>query len=193
MINDAMSKTMYGEEHIPKKITFKYLSYTIDNLSQQIERKQGDKYKVSPFALLINDGNYYLLACDEKGKLKTYRVDRMKNVSLSGEPREGEDVFKSIDLKTYTQRVFSMFGGEAEHVTIRFINPLLDTMVERFGTNAVYNKVDDKHSSVTAKVEVSDQFFGWLLGFGKRVKLISPEPVVDKFKAYLNKVTEMYD
>lgn len=193
VINDATSRRRNGKEHIPKKITFKYLSYTIDNLSQQIERKHGDMYKVSPFALLINDGNYYLLACDEKGKLKTYRVDRMKNVSLSVEQREGEDVFNSIDLKTYTQRVFSMFGGDSEHVTIRFINPLLDTMVERFGINAVYSKVDDRHSSVTAKIEVSDQFYGWLLGFGKRVKLISPEPVVDKFKAYLNKVTEMYD
>ena len=117
----------------------------------------------------------------------------MRNVSLTDEPREGEDVFKQIDMKTYTQRVFSMFGGEPENVTIRFINTLLDTMVERFGTNAVYNKVDDKHSSVTVKIEVSDQFYGWLLGFGKRVKLISPEPVVDKFNAYLKKVTEMYD
>ena len=27
-------------------------------------------------------------------------------------------------------------------------------------------KVDETHFSVTAKVEVSDQFFGWILGFG---------------------------
>jgi predicted DNA-binding transcriptional regulator YafY len=117
----------------------------------------------------------------------------MKKVERIGEKRDGEKEFADVDLKTYTQRVFSMYGGEESRITLRFINPLLDTMVERFGTNAVYSKVDDTHSSVTVKIEVSDQFFGWLLGFGKRVKLVSPEPVVDKFKQYLNKINDMYD
>ncbi len=66
-----------------------------------------------------------------------------------------------------------MYGGKKKIVTIRFINLLLDTAVERFGTKGVqYSKVDDRHFKVTAEVEVSDQFFGWLLGFGKRAKLL---------------------
>lgn len=88
-----------------------------------------------------------------------------------------------------------MFGGEARHVTLRAINPLLDAMVERFGNdrnNALYAKVDDSHFSVTVKVEISDQFFGWLLGFGKKVKLIAPDDVIEQFTAYVDKIREMY-
>ena len=77
--------------------------------------------------------------------------------------------------------------------TIRFLFTLLDTAVERFGTrDAQYSMVDDKHFTVNAEVEISEQFFGWLLGFGKRVKVLYPNDVVEDFKAYLDKVREMY-
>ena len=194
IINEAMSKMIEGEKHIPEKISFKYLKYTIDNIGNQVERRQGAKYIVSPFQLLINDGNYYLLAFDDYSKeIRTYRVDRMKGVSFTGEPREGQKAFEEIDLHTYTQRVFSMYGGEQKRVTLRFINPLLDTVVDRFGKEGViYNKVDDTHFSVYAQVEISDQFFGWLLGFGKKVKILAPDDVKEKFVAYMDKIREMY-
>ena len=193
-INEAMSKEIDGEKHIPEKITFKYLKYSIDNMGNQVERRQGAKYVVSPFQLLINDGNYYLLAYDDYARdIRTYRVDRMKNVSYTGIPRDGQEAFDKIDLKSYTQRVFSMYGGEKKRVTLRFINPLLDTAIERFGTkDVVYTKVDDTHFSVTAQVEISNQFFGWILGFGNKVKLLSPDDVTDQFKAYLDKIRGMY-
>ena len=193
-INEAMSRKIDGRPHNPEKISFQYLKYSITDMSKQVERRHGAKYIVSPFQLLINDGNYYLLAFDDRSKaMRTYRVDRMKNVSLSGEPRAGEEAFQKIDLKTYTQRVFSMYGGEEKLVQIRFINPLLDAVVDRFGTKDVqYSRVDDSHFCVSAKVEISDQFFGWLLGFGKKAKLIYPEGVLNSFREFMDKIRAMY-
>ena len=193
-INEAMSANIDGQPHTPEKITFKYLTYSIGDMRQQIERRKGASYTVSPFQLLINDGNYYLLAFDEQRQdMRTYRVDRMKDIRFTGEPRDGAEAFEAIDLKTYTKRVFSMYGGEQKLVEIRFINPLLDAVVDRFGTKDVqYAKVDEKHFSVTAKVEISDQFFGWLLGFGKKAKLLYPDDVIDQFRAYMDKIREMY-
>ena len=193
-INGAMSKRIEGEPHTPEKIKFKYLEYSIDNVNQQVERGKGRVYVVSPYYIIINDGNYYLLAFDDKSKkIRTYRVDRMKDVAFTGEPREGKEVFDKIDLYTYTKRVFSMFGGEQKRVTIRFINPLLDTVVDRFGKEGViYKKVDDTHFSVTVKVEISDQFYGWLLGFGRKVKILTPDDVKENFILYLDKIREMY-
>lgn len=193
-INEAMSRKIDGEPHTPEKISFKYLKYSVDDMSKQVERRRGAKYIVSPFQLLINDGNYYLLAFDDYSKeMRTYRVDRMKEAAPMGEPREGEEDFKKIDLRTYTQRVFSMYGGEQKLVEIRFINPLLDAVVDRFGTKDVqYAKVDETHFSVTAKVEISDQFFGWLLGFGRKAKLLYPDDVLERFRTYMDRIREMY-
>lgn len=193
-INDAMARHWGDEPHTPEKITFKYLKYTVSDMSQQVERRHGQRYTVSPFQLLINDGNYYLLAFDDDfQKLRTYRVDRMSDIRFTSVPRDGDEVFKEIDLKTYTKRVFSMYGGAQRLVEIRFINPLLDAVVDRFGTKDMqYAKVDETHFSVTTKVEISDQFFGWILGFGKKAKLLYPEDVKDQFKAYMDKIREMY-
>ena len=194
-INEAMSRKIDGHPHTPEKISFQYLKYSITDMSKQVERRHGAKYIVSPFQLLINDGNYYLLAFDDRFKtMRTYRVDRMKNVFFLGEPREGEEEFKKIDLRTYTQRVFSMFGGEERLVQIRFINPLLDAVVDRFGTKDVqYSRVDDHHFCVSAKVEISNQFFAWVCGFGKRAKIINPSSVVEDMKKFLHNLTKMYE
>ena len=193
-INDAMSTKREGKLHKPEKIKFKYLKYSIDDVGKQIEQRRGQTYTVSPFQFIINDGNYYLLAYNEKRKaIWTYRVDRMSNVELTGEPREGEDAFEKIDIRTFAQRTISMYSGKQEKVTIRFIMPLLDTAIDQFGTkNVRYQKIDDDHFTMTATIDISDQFFGWLLRFGKRVKILSPDSVAEQFAAYLDKVREMY-
>lgn len=194
-INQAMATRQDGKPHIPQKISFKYLKYALQDGITQVERRKGATYKASPYKLLINEGNYYLLAFDDKAQdMRTYRIDRMKEVKILSEPREGTEAFSEIDMETYTRRVFSMFGGERKRVSIRFINPLLDTAVERFGTSpdVFYRKDDEKHFVVTADVEISDQFFAWVCGFGKRAKIISPVSVIDKFKSFLVQVQGLY-
>ena len=193
-INEAMSTKRDGKTHKPEKIKFKYLKYSIDDVGQQIERRRGETYSVSPFQLIINDGNYYLLAYNEERKaIWTYRVDRMKNVELTGEPREGEEEFAKIDIRTFAQRTISMFSGRRETVTIRFRMSLLDAVIDQFGIKDIrYKKTDDHHFNMTASIDISPQFFAWLLRFGTGVKLLSPDTVVDEFNAYLDKICKMY-
>ena len=192
-IDNAMATKRDGEKHEPEKIGFQYYSYSISNL-EQVARRQGKQYEVSPYKVIVADGNYYLLAYDDnKKEIRTFRIDRMKGVKGTGTPREGKEAFDAIDLKNFTKRRFGMFGGRRASVRIRCIPPLLDAMVERFGTQyATYTKTDDGHFICSAIVEVSDQFFGWLLGFGNKVKLLGDEETVKEFKAYLEKVKELY-
>lgn len=88
-IRAAMAERQDGKPHTPQKISFKYLKYDLDHIPAQIEKHNGQVYKVSPFQMLINEGNYYLLAFDDKSReLRTYRIDRMKDVRLLDEARE---------------------------------------------------------------------------------------------------------
>ena len=86
-------------------------------LDKQVERRKGDWYVVSPFKLIMNEGNCYLMAVNEKGKLINYRLDRMRNIQLTGEPREGAEVFAEVKLATYSRRVFNMYRGEEQAVS----------------------------------------------------------------------------
>ena len=83
--------------------------------------------------------------------------------------------------------------GKKVRVTIRCINKLLDTVVDKLGKdNVIYSRVDDNHFDVIATVEISNQFYGWLLGFGKEMRLVAPDNAVAEFKSYLSKISEMY-
>ncbi len=193
-INKAMSRKLNGIARKPTKIKFQYIKHSIDNVRMKIERRHGDFYTVSPFQLIINDGNYYLLAYNEERKdILTYRVDRMKNVQVTEEPREGDEAFSKIDARTFIRRTISMFDGRTELVKIRFINSLLDTAIDQFGTkNVSYKRLDDKHFTMTASIDISEHFFGWLLRFGTKVKILSPDAVSKEFSDYLKKVRWMY-
>lgn len=191
-IDGAMSHRINGEPHTPVKITFNYIRHTLNPETGKIGTKQTEKHTVSPFQILINEGNYYLMAYDEKAALmKNFRVDRISNPEPTGIPREGEEEFKKIDLNT--QKAFSMYSGDRKRVSIRCTNNLLDVMVERFGTTAAsYSKRDNKHFLVNTAVEVSTQFYGWLAAFGNQVKITFPEEVIEGFKKHLDIVRELY-
>lgn len=66
--------------------------------------------------------------------------------------------------------------------------------VERFGKgkDTFYFKEDDDHFTVTANVEISEQFFAWLCGFGEKVKLIGHEDTIADFKRCLDTIRWMY-
>ena len=195
-ISAAMStKIVKKVAHIPEKIKFKYMSYTLQNGVKHTERRKGEWYMVSPYKLLISDGNYYLMGYDDKThKLMNYRVDRMKDVELTGEERSGEEKFKALNMESYLKEHFSMYQGDQEHVKIRAKNFMLDTFVDRFGTrDVIYAKDDDEYFTAIVNVAVSDQFFGWLCGLGRRVQIISPPSVVERYKKHLDKLRAMYE
>lgn len=192
-INAAMSTKLDGIPHTPKKISFYYQKYSISNVREQIDRRKGETYIVSPFRLIINDGNYYLLGYSDKfKKMRTYRVDRMKGLEILDSDREGEEVYKKIDIKDFIERKFSMFDGTVEKVKIQFTKDLLDSFIDRFGSNKVYGIVDSNHYYISTFIEVSPPFFGWLCGFGNKVKIIEPMNVVNQFQKHLQKIIEKY-
>ena len=176
------------------QISFKYLSYSFDNMRTQVERRSGKPYVVNPYKLLIDNGFFYLMTYNGSKPI-IYRIDRMKDVRELSTAREWEREFKAnVNLDNYTQRVFSMFGGERERVTIRFIDRRLDTVVEQFGIHGVkYEKVDEGHFTAQAEVELSDMFYAWVFGFGRRAKIIDPPYVADKMREYCQKIAQMYE
>lgn len=179
------------------KIGFKYQKYTLSDRSNQVDRRKGAEYVFSPYKLIINEGNYYLLAYDSKQKtMKTFRLDRMKEVKMKeGEAREGQDVYERLDMQTYCQQHFGMFSGDKQCITIRFTNNLLDTVIDRFGNdaNVFYSRTDDRHFSVTTDIALSHQFYGWLCGFWKQAVITSPPEAIEGFQKFLADINSKYE
>lgn len=177
-----------------RQISFKYLTCSFDNLWTQVERRPGTTYTVNPYKLLIDNGFFYLLTYNGENTTG-YRIDRMKDVRESAAPREFEREFQeNVDMENYTQRVFSMFGGKREWVTIRFSDKKLDTVVDQFGIRGVkYEKADDTHFTVRVDVEISDMFYTWICGFGRQAQIIDPPHIVEEMHQFAKKISEMYE
>ena len=174
------------------QISFKYFDYDINK--KRIFRKKGATYRLSPFAMIYTDDNYYLLAFDPEVKeIRPFRVDRMDGVSVLKAKRVGAEAFEKIDMSRYTNYTFSMFGGEVESVTLRFQNRLMNAVIDRFGADVVTRKVDGYHFEITVPVAVSDQFYGWVFGLGKKVRIVAPESVKEGMKKALADITQRYE
>ena len=176
-----------------KKISFQYFHYTPNKDKPKNYSKKGDKYTVSPFTLSWNNGNYYLYAHDGN-KFRYFRVDRMESIS---EPlqdrREHKDEYNAHHLTHPKVKVFDMYSGEEYTVRLRVQNRLADAVIDKFGKDIIMIPHDQSHFTVSVPVEVSPPFFAWVATFGRSMKILSPEPVVEKMKEFLNKAIEMYE
>lgn len=174
-----------------KQIEFLYCSWTLDKTLEP--RKNGEKYKVSPWALTWADENYYLVAYDSvAGKVKHYRVDKMMKLSISEDKREGEEHFKNFDMTSYALENFSMFGGEIRRVHIEFHNDKVGIFIDRFGKDITIRKAGQDRSMIAVDVAVSLQFFGWIFSLGSDVKVTGPDDVVNLYKTELQKSISSY-
>ena len=175
------------------QVSFRYFHYTPDKNNPKNYSYDGKRVTVSPYALLWNNGNYYLYAYDGK-KFRYYRVDRMERISFPLlQKREGKELFKEKNIISQKAKVFDMYGGKEYNVRIRFRKELADAVIDQFGKDVMMMPVDADHFTITVPIEVSPTFFAWISTFGRRVKILSPEPVVEKMRDFLQRSLDMYE
>ena len=174
------------------QIQFHYFQWNVKKAAEL--RKGGAFYKVSPWALTCSDGNYYLVAYDEQEeKIKHFRVDKMLDIGILDEARDGQESFAALDMAEYAKKVFGMFSGREERVRMRFDNQLVGAVLDRLGREAMLIPDGESCFTVTAQVEVSPQFFAWISGFGSLARIVGPDHVVQAMRAHAAEVLAMYE
>ncbi|MBQ8606236.1 MAG: WYL domain-containing protein [Clostridia bacterium] len=176
-INEAINKG--------RKISFKYFEWTPKGDKKL--RRDGALYTVSPCMLCWEDENYYLVAAQDD-VIKHYRVDKMQDISVLGEKRTVPEAF---DPESYTSAVFGMYGGREETVTLHCHNSICGAVIDRFGKD-IMMLPDADGFSITQKIRISPQFFAWLCGFGKNIRITHPESVISEFKKHIGEIAENY-
>lgn len=176
--------------HENRQISFLYLEWNPQK--KLVARKGGKPYRISPWSLMWSDENYYLIGYDAEAEmLKHFRVDKIGPIKMLEEKRVGEEAFKKCDLSAYSAKTFGMYGGEEEIVTIQFPGALVGVVLDRFGREVSLQKLSEDSYAVHVKVMVSRQFYGWLAGIGKEVKIVSPEYVRENYYSYLREILEV--
>lgn len=174
-----------------KKIRFQYFQW--NEKKEEVLRHQGAFYEISPWGLSWDNENYYLIGYDsEAEKIKHYRVDKMRTISMMNVPRDGREHIRTMDMATYTRKSFGMFGGESVTVKLLVANSLAGVVIDRFGKDIMMIPEDDQHVIVNVDVQVSDQFISWVFALGEGVKIIGPASVVTQAKAFIMRLKAQY-
>lgn len=173
-----------------RMISFRYLKW---NGKKKLEpRHEGKRYLVSPYLLMWEEENYYLVAYDEQANgRRYYRVDKMADIRIEDTPRtHGEEFSENAAL--LSKKTFGMYDGKEERVRISFEESLLGVVIDRFGTDVILLDQGEGQYEAAVDVQVSQQFFGWVCGVSG-VTIVEPKQVAEAYRAHLKRQCENYE
>ena len=178
-INDAINRK--------KKIAFKYFEYDVDK--KKVFRHGGEKYELSPYALIWNEDFYYVMGYSEYyGRVVTHRVDRIRDAEVLQERAKGKP--KGFKVEDYARKTFEMYDGEEATVKLECKAGLMKYVIDRFGENVKTGKIDNDRFLATVNVALSPTFYAWVFQFKGGIKIKTPKKAVDEIKAMADSVAE---
>lgn len=167
-----------------KKVTFQYFDYSPSK--EKIARHSGGFYRVSPYSLLWSGDNYYMVGhSDEKGRVQKFRIDRIDTLSLLDEPRIRPP--KDYKVGDFFTHEFSMLSGQECEVELLVDNPLMNSIIDRFGEGVRTEIIDDQHFKVIVTVSLSSNFYGWVFASQGKVRILQPQAAIDGFYSIIEK------
>ena len=195
-IKSANFSTLYLVDDIHQAIhgdyAISFIYFEWNRKKELVPRHEGKRYVVSPWMLMWEDENYYLLAYDHEAEMiKYFRVDKMKKIISEEGPRQGRHEFLRLDPDDLSKKTFGMFAGEKKRVELVFDYDLIGVAIDRFGQDIPVLEEDERRFRTIVEVNISRQFYGWLTGVGSGVQLVSPEEEREKYRKYLENILKL--
>jgi len=178
-----------------KKIQFQYYTY---NLDKKLELyRGGHKYKISPYHLSWYEDYYYLICnYDHYDDISHFRVDKMTNIEIMEENRLSLDkvsgYLKNTNIAEYINKIFNMYTGTSEHVELKCNNSLINSIMDKFGEEVIVTKSDEDNFIVRTDAIISEGFISWIVQFGSKIEVLSPDSVKEKIICVSRELLKKY-
>lgn len=178
-----------------KKILFLYRHYVIRGT--QIVQDEGRRFLISPYALIWDNDRYYLAGNYEKyDDISVYRLDRMKHVELSGQNarpfQEVSEYRDHFDAADYAVKTFHLYHGDLQTVVLRCKDRALEPLLDQFGNEFdLFDGCEDTFS-VRVNVLVGEGFIEWLLQYGDRISVLSPQALREQVAERVRQIEKEY-
>lgn len=170
-----------------EKITFQYAMYAPSQ--QKILVHDGQIYVVCPYGLVWSNDYYYLIGEHEaQRRVKSFRIDRMQNVTLTREHFKRPD----FNVAQYIHHNFNMYSGPAEHLEIEFDNQLVNVVIDRFGKGVHMIPGEEGRFRIRVQAGMSEGLVRWILTWGADARVLSPHSLAERMKEEARKILERY-
>lgn len=178
-----------------KKISLKYIRHTLKNDRTPVLSIK--EMTVSPYALIWADDHYYLVCNNEKyDNLMHLRLDRMKNVTVTEEDfrhfSEVSDYKDKFNTADYSEKVFNMFSGEEEEIVFDCSTEILEQVIDRFSDKIFIRQSGENRFKFSHKACISEGLVTWIMQFGDKMLVESPEALKGKITDRANQIQKLY-
>jgi predicted DNA-binding transcriptional regulator YafY len=146
---------------------------------------------VDPYAVHLRNGNLYVIGyCHMRKGIRTFLVDRMQKIKLTGEtfaPPVG------FSLENYLRHSFGMFTEELVRVKVRFHKSLTSYLLERRWHPSQKNKkLKDGSLELAFEVAGTKEIKTWIMGFGSLAQVLEPVSLVKAIGDDMEKTLKFY-
>ncbi len=189
---DALHNAIINKKQV--KFSYHHIAVSAEQGIVMTERE----FTVSPYALIWSNDHYYLVCNNSKyDNLMHTRLDRMKSVEqldLPVRPFSEVSVYQDkFDSADYAGKLFSMFSGKEQRVSMRCSNRILEEIIDRFGESIKINS-QNADSFVAEVVAVTGEgFVSWVLQYGSDIKIISPQELRAAIGRRAQKIAKIYE
>lgn len=168
-----------------RQVSFLYTDY---NENKKITYRNGQqRYKVSPYALILDNNRYYVPAYNPaRDKVVNFRIDRMRSVI---EEEDAAEKKADFDFEEYTRYSIGMYSGDGpeRNVALESEKWHMTSIVDFFGEDVetVYDKNTEKIKAYV-KVKPGRTFYSWVMGFAGEMAILGPEDVKQEYEKMLS-------
>ena len=179
-----------------KQVQIRYARRSIEK--KYLVRSEGKVFIVNPYAMLWSNDHYYLICNNDKyANLMHLRLDRIMEITeMDNDAKHFSKVspYKDkFDIADYSNKLFNMFSGEEEVVTLSCSNLILDEIIEKFGEDVPIKTDSNDRFRIRATVEMSEGLVNWILQYGTDIKVIMPKSLANAVKEKSAQILEMYE
>ena len=164
------------------RITFYY--FDLDEKKKRVYRHDKKRYTEQPISLICDNGNYYLLCYRSQKEyvnhVKIFRIDRMADVRMADKPITKKGLAAKSRISSYPIQAFKMYGGITKHVRFGFDKSMIGVIYDKFGEDTAIHKYMGMYT-VTVQVQLSPTFWGWLFQYVGKMKILSPDDVIQEY------------
>ena len=173
-----------------KKVKFEYWKYVITN---KLEKKIVSTPIVSPFAIVYNKQEFYLIGVKEgKNRFYNYRLDRIKNIQILDNKITIKK--KKSEIQDFAESSVEMFGGKKEEIEAICHIWLLDTIFDTFGRNVTIEKIPNDDKSFKLIVDANPLGFRmWAMRNIDLVEVKKPKSLRNEMKEIIKNAEQKYN
>ncbi|MDR0839978.1 MAG: WYL domain-containing protein [Christensenellaceae bacterium] len=177
-----------------RQLSFLYCGWEVN---RQGARQDGQRYKVSPYALIVLEGNCCLVGHAEgESALSHFQLSGIRSVRQDMTPwrhfGEVSEYAARFDAVDYARKYHALQAGARTSIRLLCEKACADAVLTRFGSDTPVQRQDDAHCIATVRATPDQNFVLWAARHAPGIQVLSPPALREQVRAQLTAALQVY-